>query len=86
MGTEENKAVGARLCERRHGWRRSTGVKEAVAATDAALKGQRFEGEELVAEGDVVFARSTTFSPSKTGPRRWPEPSRTTASSMEGSP
>jgi ketosteroid isomerase-like protein len=28
-----------------------------VAATDAVLKGQRFEDEELVAEGDAVFAR-----------------------------
>jgi ketosteroid isomerase-like protein len=28
-----------------------------VAATDAVLKGQRFEDEELVAEGDAVCAR-----------------------------
>jgi SnoaL-like domain len=28
-----------------------------VAASHAALKGQRFENEELVGEGDAVFAR-----------------------------
>ena len=33
------------------------GVKGMVAAAHAALKGQRFEDEELVAEGDAVFAR-----------------------------
>ena len=33
------------------------GVKGMVAGTDAVLKGQRFEDEELVAEGDAVFAR-----------------------------
>jgi ketosteroid isomerase-like protein len=32
-------------------------VKAMVTATNAALKGQRFEDEELVAEGDVVTAR-----------------------------
>jgi ketosteroid isomerase-like protein len=32
-------------------------VKAMAAATHAALKGQRFEDEELVAEGDAVFAR-----------------------------
>jgi predicted SnoaL-like aldol condensation-catalyzing enzyme len=33
------------------------GVKAMVTATSAALKEQRFEDEELVAEGDAVFAR-----------------------------
>jgi len=37
------------------------GVKAMVAAVDGALKGQRFEDEELVAEGDVVFARFNYF-------------------------
>jgi ketosteroid isomerase-like protein len=32
-------------------------VKAMAAATHAALKGQRFEDEELVAEGDSDFAR-----------------------------
>jgi predicted SnoaL-like aldol condensation-catalyzing enzyme len=32
-------------------------VKAMVTATNAALQGQRFEDEELVAEGDVVTAR-----------------------------
>ena len=35
------------------------GVKAMVAATSAALRGQRFEDEEMVAEGDAVFARFT---------------------------
>jgi hypothetical protein len=30
-----------------------------VAAKSAALRGQRFEDEELVAKGDAVFARFT---------------------------
>jgi hypothetical protein len=33
------------------------GVKGMVAAAHAALKGQLFEDEELVAEGDAAFAR-----------------------------
>jgi predicted SnoaL-like aldol condensation-catalyzing enzyme len=33
------------------------GVKAMAAATNAALEGERFEDEELVAEGDAVFAR-----------------------------
>jgi ketosteroid isomerase-like protein len=33
------------------------GVKGMVAAADAVLMGQCFEDEELVAEGDAVFAR-----------------------------
>ena len=33
------------------------GVKAIVAATSTALREQRFEDEELVADGDVVFAR-----------------------------
>jgi hypothetical protein len=32
------------------------GVKGIVAAPEAALKSQRFEDDELVAEGDVGFA------------------------------
>jgi predicted SnoaL-like aldol condensation-catalyzing enzyme len=35
------------------------GAKAVVAGTHGAMKGQRFEGEELVAEGDAVFARFT---------------------------
>jgi predicted SnoaL-like aldol condensation-catalyzing enzyme len=33
------------------------GLKAMVAATSAALREQRFEDEELVADGDAVFAR-----------------------------
>jgi len=33
------------------------GLKAMVAATSAALREQRFEDEELAAEGDAVFAR-----------------------------
>jgi ketosteroid isomerase-like protein len=33
------------------------GVKAMVAATSSALRAQRFEDEEMVAEGDAVFAR-----------------------------
>ena len=35
----------------------ASAVKSMVTALNAVLKGQRFEDEELVAEGDVVTAR-----------------------------
>jgi predicted SnoaL-like aldol condensation-catalyzing enzyme len=35
----------------------ASAVKSMVTAMNAVLKGQRFEDEELVAEGDVVTAR-----------------------------
>ena len=54
--------------------------KAMVPAMASVMKDVRIDDLELVAEGDAVFAGSTTASPSPTGARRQAEPWRTTAS------
>jgi hypothetical protein len=39
------------------GGARLAGIKETVTATSAAIRRQRFDDEELLAEGDAVFVR-----------------------------
>jgi hypothetical protein len=61
------------------------GMKAMVSAMSAAIKQQRIDDEELVAEGTPCSLGSTTLSPSPRRARRRPGLSRTTASPMAGS-